>query len=251
MKKLILKSKLTNLLKPLIILMIFSSCTQPTDNEKKAGEFEIQTKYSKIRSCNSGGGLFIVYLEPGYDFEGKVELTVIGEDSLNIDLNRNFLDKKNLVAEPTIKPNLIVNEDTQIHEILITAKNEITSKLISLEVEMCIWDGAISQENLDRFNNMIDLVLKQNNKYEFLKNEDFYSYCTYPQILIVSHYTFISENWEVRFCHHEMIPPHDWSMILIRKRGEIEAEVSYKKDSSTNDYVYEIPISEYPILYGY
>jgi hypothetical protein len=40
-------------------------------------------------------------------------------------------------------------------------------------------------------------------------------------------------------------------MILIRKRGEIEAEMSYKNDSSNNNYVNEIPISEYPILYGY
>ena len=180
-----------------------------------------------------------------------MELTVIGKDSLNIDLNRNYLDKNNLIAELTIKPNFIEIEDTQIHEILITAKNEINSKLILLEVEMRNWDGAISQENLDRFNNMIDLVLQQNKKYEFLKNENFFSYCTYPQILIVSHYTLLSENWEVRFCHHEMIPPHDWSMNLIRKRGEIEAEISYKNDSSTNNYVNEIPISEYPILYGY
>jgi hypothetical protein len=251
MKMLILKSKLTNLLKILIILMIVFGCTNPIDNEKKAGDFKIQTKYPKIRSCCNGGGLFIVYLESGYDFEGKVELTVTGEDSLNIDLSRNYLDKNNLVAELTIKPNFVEIEDARIHEILITAKNEITSKLILLEVEMYNWDGAISQENLDRFNNMIDLVQKQNKKYEFLKNEDFFSYCTYPQILIVSHYTFLSENWEIRFCHHEMIPPHDWSMILIRKRGEIEAEISYKRDSSTNDYVYEIPISEYPHFYGY
>jgi hypothetical protein len=233
------------------MLMVIFGCTNPTDIEKKSGEFEIQTQYSKIRSCNSGGGLFIVYLDPGYDFEGKVDLTVIGEDRLNIDLNRNYLDKNNLVAELTIKPNFIEIEDTQIQEILITAKNEITSKSILLEVEMYHWDGAISQENLDRFNNMIDLVLKQNKKYEFLKDEGFFSYCTYPQILIVSHYTFLSENWEVRFCHHEMIPPHDWSMILIRKRGEIEAEIAYKRDSTTNDYVIEIPISEYPLLYGY
>ena len=32
---------------------------------------------------------------------------------------------------------------------------------------------------------------------------------------------------------------------------EIEAEISYKNDSSTNNYINEIPISEYPILYGY
>jgi hypothetical protein len=250
MKMLILKSRLTNLLKLLIILIIFFGCTNPTGNEKKAGEFEIQAKYPKIRSCNNGGGLFIIYLESGYDFEGKVELTIIGEDRLNIDLNRNYLDKNNLVAELTIKPNFIEIEEAEIHEILITAKNEITSKSILLEVEMYNWDGAISQEELDRFNNMIDLLLKQNKKYEFLKNEYFFSYCTYPQILIVSHSTFLSENWEVRFCYHVMIPPHDWSMILIRKRGEIEAEISYKQDSTIHDYVYEIPISEYPI-WGY
>ena len=251
MKKLILKSKLTNLLKLLIILMIFFGCTNPTDSEKKSGEFEIQSKYSKIRSCNNGGGLFIIYLEPGYDFEGKVELTVIGEDNLNIDLNRNYLDKNNPVAELTIKPNFIEIEDAEIHEILITAKSKTTSKLILLEVEMYNWDGAISQEEIGRFNNMIDLVIKQNKKYELLKDEDFFSYCTYPQILIVSHSTFLSENWEVRFCYHVMIPPHDWSMVSIRKRGEIEAEIAYKQDSATNDYVYEIPISEYPIFNGY
>jgi len=246
MKMLSLKSKLANLLMPLIILMIFFGCTNPTDIDKKAGEFEIQTKYSKLRSCNNGGGLFIVYLEPGYDFGGKVELTVIGEDSLNIDLNRNYLDKNNLVAELTINPNFIEIEDGQIHEIFITAKNKTTSKSILLEVEMYNWDYAIPQEDLDKFNNMIDLVVKQNNKYEFLKDESFFSYYTYPQILVVSHYTFLSEFWEVRFCFHVMIPPHDWSMISIRKRGEIEAEISYKRDSSIDDYIYEIPNSEYP-----
>jgi hypothetical protein len=138
-----------------------------------------------------------------------------------------------------------------MHEILITAKNKTTSKSILLEVEMCNWDNAIPQENLDRFNNMIDLLVKQNNKYEFLKYESFFSYYTYPQILVVRHSTFLSEFWEVRFCHHVMIPPDDWSMISIRKRGEIEAEIAYKQDSSIDDYVYEIPISEYPIFDGY
>ncbi len=40
-------------------------------------------------------------------------------------------------------------------------------------------------------------------------------------ILIVSHYLFRSEMWEMEVAWHVMIPPYDWVQIYLRYRGNI------------------------------
>jgi hypothetical protein len=39
-----------------------------------------------------------------------------------------------------------------------------------------------------------------------------------PHILVVSHYLFFSEEWEMGLMWHVMIPPHDWARIYLRHR---------------------------------
>jgi hypothetical protein len=39
-----------------------------------------------------------------------------------------------------------------------------------------------------------------------------------PMVLVVMHYMFLSENWEMYVTWHVMIPPYDWSRIYLRPR---------------------------------
>jgi len=39
-----------------------------------------------------------------------------------------------------------------------------------------------------------------------------------PQILVVMHYIFYSDDWEMYLTWHVMIPPHDWTRIYLRHR---------------------------------
>ncbi|MBN2309102.1 MAG: hypothetical protein JXR94_09035 [Candidatus Hydrogenedentes bacterium] len=39
-----------------------------------------------------------------------------------------------------------------------------------------------------------------------------------PHILVVTHYLFFSEEWEMHVCWHVMIAPHDWARIDLRRR---------------------------------
>ena len=39
-----------------------------------------------------------------------------------------------------------------------------------------------------------------------------------PHILVVSHYLFFSEDWELGVMWHHMIPPYDWAQIYLRRR---------------------------------
>ena len=39
-----------------------------------------------------------------------------------------------------------------------------------------------------------------------------------PKILVVMHYIFLSETWEMYVTWHVTIPPHDWTRIYLRHR---------------------------------
>jgi len=39
-----------------------------------------------------------------------------------------------------------------------------------------------------------------------------------PRILVVMHYIFYSDDWEIYLTWHVMIPPHDWTRIYLRHR---------------------------------
>lgn len=46
-----------------------------------------------------------------------------------------------------------------------------------------------------------------------------------PHILVVTHYLFLSDEWEMHVYWHVMIPPYDWARIELRRRFE-ETEYS-------------------------
>ena len=68
-------------------------------------------------------------------------------------------------------------------------------------------------------------------------------YITYPEILIVEHWTFLSSVWDMRVCFHVMIPPDDWSMMLLRRTGSLTPLLAARRESDGS--IREIPVSSY------
>lgn len=51
-------------------------------------------------------------------------------------------------------------------------------------------------------------------------------------LLVVSHYAYYSEDWELTLAWHNMIPPNDWTEIHLRRRGtDVAPSVAYRQDS--------------------
>jgi hypothetical protein len=51
-------------------------------------------------------------------------------------------------------------------------------------------------------------------------------------LLVVSHYSYWSEDWELTVAWHNMIPPHDWSELHLRRRGaDMAPTIAYRQDS--------------------
>ncbi len=55
-----------------------------------------------------------------------------------------------------------------------------------------------------------------------------------PKILVVTHYLFFSEDWEMGVSWHVTIPPHDWARIYLRHRAT-EVSPSYAFEISSLD----------------
>ena len=66
-----------------------------------------------------------------------------------------------------------------------------------------------------------------------------------PHILVVTHYLFLTDEWEMEVRWHVMIPPYDWAMIYLRRRGvETRPSYAFKIDSvsgNTAPYMIDPP----------
>jgi len=257
---------------------------QTINNDK----FEIEAKYSYIRSYPEGGGMFIIKMTPKNGFSGYVSLQINADSNLNAQLDTETLNKQSQVAELTIQPNELTELKT--YEIVLTAtyhkksrhvtflnwiseiKFPLLSYLISrlfnfydsdsddvylsyvdetlvLEVEMFDWTSDNLPDAIIKRDELIDWLETEHPELGTFSGENCFSYVTYPAHLIVEHWTFLYEKWEMRICYHVMIPPHNWSMLWLRPRGEVNAVIAVKRESDGSTY--EIPVSDYPSFYGY
>jgi hypothetical protein len=54
--------------------------------------------------------------------------------------------------------------------------------------------------------------------------------------LVVSHYAFWSDEWEMVIAWHNMIPPDDWSDVFLRRRGtDTLYTIGFRQDSVSDD----------------
>jgi hypothetical protein len=75
------------------------------------GSFTFEAKYDSIRAYGGGGGVFIVRIDPGPDFQGEVTLSVKADKKMRAELTRKSLTSANPVTELLIKPTRSVDSD--------------------------------------------------------------------------------------------------------------------------------------------
>lgn len=217
------------------------------DKDKDKDTYELYAKYSYIRSYPEGGGIFIVYITTGSGFSGSVKLRIEADPALNASLSKTTLDNASRVADIIIRPD--ANAAIKKYTVAVRAEHAGKVRTLPLEVELYNWENSPVETPLLKRNEFKNWLISRNNKYQSIFGVPDKLFHTYPEILIVEHYTYITEEYEVRFCYHVMIPPHDWSMILIRRRGAIDAELAARRESDGT--INQIQVSDYPILLGY
>jgi len=153
------------------------------------------------------------------DFTSNYSIMIEPNESICIDYKVWDNQDGNKVIELFVKPNFThLNHDVEI-------KLEFIDNGIHLEsfatIEVIDW----SPKNITEVEIMRDTFVSylSSNKSSFGINESILwdGFDNAPQILIVEHYLFRSEFWELALSRHITIAPHDWVKVYIRPRSQI------------------------------
>lgn len=143
------------------------------------------------------------------------------------------------VAEVTVVPQPVTNETDLTITIEVVA--DALSRTITRNATVFPWEddrGEQAKEILDLFTSWLaenrpDLGVTPQTEFEgtFLA----------PQLLVVSHYGFFNDHWEIGVSWHVMIPPDDFAEIYLRGRSDLRPSVAFRIGSwqtalDTGDY---------------
>jgi hypothetical protein len=84
------------------------------------------------------------------------------------------------------------------------------------------WEGSEQEQAYERL--VPFLIYFSQNKPDFNINNStpWEISCNDAGLLIVEHYLFKSEIWELELSCHVMIPPYDWVKVYLRPRSQIK-----------------------------
>ena len=191
--------------------------------------------------------VFIINMIPDDDFSGEVALNINADSALSAELDRHTLDRSSTVAEIAIYPDQSAKIEN--YEIELEAARASDSRSIILGIEMFYWSSENINNAIAKRDEILVWLEKEHPEFGITSERYWFPYMTYPETLVVEHWTFLNMEWEMRLCYHVMIPPYDWSMLAIRRRGESDFIFAVKRESDGTTY--EIPVTEYPVMYGY
>ncbi|MFX0074580.1 MAG: hypothetical protein ACFE96_04015 [Candidatus Hermodarchaeota archaeon] len=153
------------------------------------------------------------------EFTDNYSLIIEPNESVYIDYKvwDNSVNSK--VLEVFVKPNSThLNHHIKIG---LTYIDNILNLESSATIEVIDW----ASKNITEVEIMRDAFISyfSSNRSAFGINETIIwdGFDNAPQILIVEHYLFRSEFWELSLSRHVMITPHDWVKVYIRPRNQI------------------------------
>ena len=137
--------------------------------------------------------------------------------------------------------------DNEINIELIASSESRSGSIGIYSIDVINWTSSSEGNILDVRDHFIQYI-ESNTIYSNLNSSTIWNFCGSPaQILIVEHYLFQSEFWELEVSRHVMIAPHDWVQVYIRPRNQTSPLWAAKIDSWSldNASIYEItPPSE-------
>jgi hypothetical protein len=138
------------------------------------------------------------------------------------------------VAEVTVIPN-----PTSTHQILtltITGERRGFTHTEAVDLAVIDWDdelGAVATEMRDMF---VPWLASNHPELGITNETEWLGTIVNPGILVVMHYLFYSDEWELYVTWHVMIPPYDWTRIYLRSRfTETHSSLAFEISSVQGD----------------
>lgn len=112
---------------------------------------------------------------------------------------------------------------------------------IDLHLGVSNYTDGYENEARRRFQPFLSYLVDHRRELGITRQTQWEGFVSAPGILIVTWYSFLSEDWEVLIRWHVMIPPYDWTHVYLRRRGTLRCEWA-GEISTAGGAVHEIPL---------
>ncbi len=177
------------------------------------------------------------------EIQSRVPIDIVVETNVEVPLEWKTWStgESTYLVEIFLKPNS-QHIDSEISVNLIASTESQLYSIGSCTIDIINWTSCAVEDSIAIRDHFIQYI-ESNTKFSNINSSTEWNFCGSPaQILIVEHYLFQSEFWEMEISRHVMISPHDWVQIYIRPRNQTSPNWSAKIDSWSldNSSIYEI-----------
>lgn len=89
-------------------------------------------------------------------------------------------------------------------------------------IDVVNWSSSYSDEIREMKSTFTDFLIENYSSFNIAENKSMEFMGNIPQILIVEHYLFRSDSWELELSRHVMLTPYDWVRVYLRARNSIQ-----------------------------
>jgi len=175
--------------------------------------------------------IFLVVIEDtgegnGYGKAVDISATVSGAE-VSV---KNPAIKSREVAEVTVIPDR--SSGNKILTITIIGERSGFKQTKTFDIEVIEWEddlGELAAEMRDKF---VPWLATNYPEFGITSETEWVGTIVNPGILVVMHYMFFSEDWEMYVTWHVMIPPYDWTKVYLRSRfTETRSSIAFEISS--------------------
>lgn len=95
----------------------------------------------------------------------------------------------------------------------------------SMEIEVVDWDDTIQSQAIELRERFVSHLEAEMPELGISQATEWVPSITKPQILVVMHYLFFSDDWEMGIMWHVTVPEHAWSRMYLRPRDQMQPTV--------------------------
>lgn len=204
-------------------LVLISSCagegeeTSTTPSPGDGDGFELAVSPSEYFPVIPGQ-LFVVLVSPsGGEAPVAIEASVTGAAKVEpgaVSIGPGEVGELTLIADAADVGSTVTLD--------LTAERDAARVTRTLEVEVVEWDDTIQPLAIELRERFVSYLEAEMPELGISGNTEWTPTITKPQILVVMHYLFFSDDWEMGIMWHVTVPENAWSRMYLRPRDQMQ-----------------------------
>jgi hypothetical protein len=211
-----------------------SESTPPSSGD---GSLQLTVEPAEFWQVTPGQMVVVLASATGGEGEVSISAAISGDASLG---PAEVTIESGAVVEFTVVPG--ENSPGTTLELTVTAQQAGRQVAVNRLLEAIEWPDDLAPLATDLRDRFVAYLEAARPELGITADTEWVGTITKPQILVVMHYLFFSEDWEMGITWHVTVPEHAWSRMYLRARDELVPSIGLEipsyldPDSMPSDY---------------